>query len=138
MEGVEQYLKDKALEYHNKMSKRSDMTAQKNPQKTLRETLAEYYHKMIEDKTDFTVGKFSFTLKEMALKRFPQITYGESKEAAKHSFPASFKRYFFRLVKSIIVSRKNGRKEFQRRPVTLTMLAPSRVPGLQDPIGVAS
>lgn len=27
MEGVEQYLKDKALEYHNKMSKRSDMTA---------------------------------------------------------------------------------------------------------------
>lgn len=138
MEGLEQFLRDKAIEYHNKMSKRGNMTATKATEKTLRQTLVDYYQELIKNETPFTVGKFSVKFNEVAARRFPLITYGEAKDSSKHSYPPSFKRYFFRLVKAVIVSRKTGRKELQRRPVTLTMLAPSRVPGLQDPIGAAS
>jgi hypothetical protein len=41
----------------------------------------------------------------------------------------------FQLVKTIITKKKGrdkGKQQFQRQPVNLTMLAPSRVPGLQD------
>jgi hypothetical protein len=72
------------------------MSNRKNGQerKTLRSILAENYLKMIKVHGD------------TAKARFPHLAYGQdpNSETFKKSFPASFKRYFFKLVKSIIIN----------------------------------
>ena len=96
---------------------------------TLRRLLAENYQEIIN-------GEYG----DVAKQRFPHISYGQdvNSETFKQSYPASFKRYFFQLVKCIIVSRKGRGKKFQHKPVTLTMLAPSREPGPRDAIAAPS
>lgn len=128
MQALEDWLRAKALTYHEYMSKRGQL-AEGLPPKTLRRLLAENYQAMIN-------GEHG----DVAKRRFPHIAYGQdpNSDTFKQSYPASFKRYFFQLVKAIIMSRKTRGKQLQSRPVTLTMLAPSRVPGLKDPIGMPS
>ena len=56
--------------------------------------------------------------------RFPHISYGQDikSETFKKSYPTSFKRYFFKLVKNIIVSKKTkkgGKPVFPKQPPSL-------------------
>jgi hypothetical protein len=64
--------------------------------KTLRTILAENYHHMIKQHG------------VVATRRFPHLTYGQDpkSETFKKSYPTSFKTYFFKLVKNIIISKK--------------------------------
>lgn len=56
---------------------------------------------------------------EVTKERFPHITYGTKKnsETYKKSFPTTFKRYFFKLVKSFIKTSK-GIKRLRNPPPT--------------------
>jgi hypothetical protein len=72
-------------------------------------------------------------------KRFPPHSmYGmsEGSETLKKSFPPSFKRYFFKLVKNIIRVKKGGKTviEILKNPPTLTMTAGTRANTLADPM----
>ena len=127
MQKLEKYLSDKAYAYHDGMAKRGKMLPG-SEKKTLRTTLAANYHEMIKEHG------------EVAKQRFPHISYGQdvNSETFKQSYPSSFKRYFFQLVKAIIISKKTRGKKMQQFPVTLTMLAPSREPTLQDSIAIPS
>ena len=128
MQALEDWLSAKAMLYHDYMEGRGKLK-EGLPKKTLRRLLAENYQAMIN-------GEHG----EVAKKRFPHIAYGQdvNSKTFKQSYPQSFKRYFFQLVKAIIISKKGRGKKFQNKPVTLTMLAPSRVPSLQDPINMQS
>lgn len=46
----------------------------------------------------------------VAEKMFPHLSYGQDKnsETFKKSFPLSYKRHFFKLVKTIIINKKTG------------------------------
>jgi hypothetical protein len=71
---------------------------------------------------------------EVAKKRFPHTSYGqdENSETFKKSYPLSFKRYFFKLVRNIIVDKKTGKKAIIRHPPTLTMINGNKKPTLTD------
>jgi hypothetical protein len=98
---------------------------------TLREQLAKNYQELITNKK----------LKAAAKKRFPHITYGEArnKEPGKvsKSFPAGYKRYFFKLVKNIIIA-ANGKKTFAKVPASLVMTVGAREVTTHDPVLVES
>jgi len=74
------------------------------------------------------VSKFG----ETAKKRFPHLAYGQdpNSETFKKSYPDSYKRYFFRLVKSIIVTGKKGNKKMLLQPPAIVMAVGARVPTL--------
>ena len=80
-------------------------------------------------------------LRAACKKRFPHITYGEAKrkdpDAVPKSFPASYKRYFFKLVKNIIIA-ANGKKTFAKAPPSLVMTVGAREPQQQDDVNVES
>jgi len=76
-------------------------------------------------------------LRSYAHKRFPHITYGEAKGQGSKSFPASYKRYFFKLVKGIIIA-ANGKKTFAKVPPSLVMTVGAREVTAHDPVLVES
>ena len=124
-----------AMDYHTYMS---DRTNKKNTdKKTLRVKLAEYYHDMVNPSKQRK--EFVDKVKE----RFPHITYGQDvkSETFKKSFPASFKRYFFKLVKNIIISNKTKKGDkpvFPKQPPSLKMTVGGRINGTKDPLYVKS
>jgi len=71
--------------------------------------------------------------------RFPHTAYGQDKnsETFKKSFPLSYKRYFFKLVKNIITG-KTGKKSINKNPVSLLMTSGARQAVKGDPLIVAS
>jgi len=103
------------------MSKRH--TLPEKEKKTLRTVLAENFQKLI--------AKYD----KMALERFPHTAYGQKKDSDtyKKSFPQSYKRYFFKLVKNII-SDKKGKKTINKRPVSLLMTAGAKQSTTKDPL----
>jgi len=66
----------------------------------------------------------------LALSRFPHPTYGISPSTP--SFPPSYKRYFFKLVKNIIISK--GKKAINKKPVSLLITNGNRQSGIKDGI----
>ena len=93
---------------------------------TLRNVLAANYQLMI--KKNPVTGP----------ERFPHVAYGQDKNSATYrkSFPLSYKRYFFKLVKNII---RNGKKiSINKRPVSMLMTTGARPNGLSDPMVVKS
>jgi hypothetical protein len=116
---LEAWLQRTAYKYKDYMSERNKASEKK----TLRSTLAEYYNEMV--KLHGTVAKA----------RFPHLAYGQdpNSETFKKSFPASFKRYFFKLVKSIIQTAKG--KTLCKRPATLVMTVGAREQKIDDPSG---
>ena len=56
---------------------------------------------------------------ELGKKKFPHITYGltENSETLKKSYPTSFKRYFFKLIRSFVKTEK-GIKRLKNAPPT--------------------
>lgn len=125
----------KAMDYHTYMSDR--VNKKSSDKTTLRVKLAEYYHGMV----DSTKQKDDFVKK--VKERFPHISYGQNvkSDTFKKSFPASFKRYFFKLVKNIIVSkktRKGDKPVFPKQPPSLKMAVGGRINGCKDPLYVKS
>lgn len=57
-------------------------------------------------------------------RNFPHLKYGESKSLKKRSYPVSFKRYFFKIVKNYL--RGNGEHKKDKQP-KLPFWAPSGV-----------
>ena len=116
----------------------SDRANKKSDEKkTLRVKLAEYYHEMVDSKKQ--KQEFVDKVKE----RFPHISYGQDikSETFKKSYPTSFKRYFFKLVKNIIVSKKTkkgGKPVFPKQPPSLQMTVGGRINGTKDPLYVKS
>mmetsp|Transcript_33677 Transcript_33677/g.52024 ORF Transcript_33677/g.52024 Transcript_33677/m.52024 type:complete len:105 (-) Transcript_33677:2765-3079(-) len=92
--------------------------------KTLRTVLAVNYQQMVK------------VHGETAKNRFPHVAYGQdpNSETFKKSFPLSYKRYFFKLVKNIIINKKTGQKYVPSKPPAIVMGVGSRVPTLDDPI----
>jgi hypothetical protein len=88
--------------------------------------LANYYQEMIKIHG------------EVAKKRFPHIAYGQdpNSETFKKSYPSSFKRYFFKLVKNIIINK--GNKVLCKRPAALVMTVGAREAKIDDAIGLKS
>lgn len=72
---------------------------------------------------------------DLAKERFPHISYGQdpNSKTFKKSFPLSFKRYFFRLVKSIIVGGRG--KKLLSKPLSLTLTVGAKEPKLEDGFG---
>jgi hypothetical protein len=68
---------------------------------------------------------------KVAETRFPHTSYGQNKnsETFKKSYPNSYKRHFFKLVKNIIIA-KNGRKAVNKKGVSLLMTTGNRQSGL--------
>lgn len=66
------------------------------------------------------------TFGKVAKERFPHITYGtkKSSETYKKSYPTSFKRYFFKLMKSFIKTDR-GLKRLKHAPPTF-IIAPGK------------
>lgn len=93
---------------------------------TLRQKLAQYYHGLIKDEN----------MGDVAKRRFPHISYGQDPESEtfKKSYPSSFKRYFFKLVKNIIISKKTGQKKIPTNPPTLKMTVGARHNTKMDPL----
>ena len=122
---LEAWLQKQAYDYKDLMTKQHDPKSNMDPKekKTLRTRLAEYYNEMVKKHG------------EVAKKRFPHLAYGQdpNSETFKKSFPLSFKRYFFKLVKSIILTAKG--KVLCKRPATLVMAVGAREAKLQDPVG---
>ena len=108
---LEAWLRKKAYEYKEYMENRQKGEATK----TLRTILAEFYNEMV--KLHGVVAK----------KRFPHVAYGQdpTSETFKKSFPLSFKRYFFKLVKNIIINTK-GKKVLAKKPASLVMTVGAR------------
>jgi hypothetical protein len=78
---------------------------------------------------------------KVAEQRFPHTSYGQDKnsETFKKSFPLSYKRYFFKLVKNIIISNKPGKgKVVCPKPPSLTMAVGARSSDTSDPLFVQS
>jgi hypothetical protein len=98
--------------------------ANKESRETLRTILARNYREMIEKHG------------EVALKRFPHISYGQdvNSETFKKSFPLSYKRYFFKLVRNIIVDAKTGQKAVIRKPPSLTITVGAIGSSKADPL----
>lgn len=123
---MEKYLQKLAFNYLEYMSKRSVGESKE----TLRTILARNYHELKE------------RFKELVDERFPHISYGQDKESKtfKKSFPPSYKRYFFKLVKNIIIKKKNGKKVGQllKHPPSLTMTVGTRANTLADQIPTMS
>ena len=96
--------------------------AGKKPE-TLRSTLANFYQKIVKMHGD------------VAKRRFPHVAYGQdpNSETFKKSFPQSFKIYFFKLVKSIITTKKG--RVYCKKPGSMIMAVGARESKLEDPIG---
>lgn len=77
---------------------------------------------------------------KVASERFPHTAYGQDKnsETFKKSFPFSYKLYFFKLVKNIIISKKTGKKTVNKNPVSLLMTTGARQADKSDPIVMKS
>ena len=80
--------------------------------KTLRNVLCEYYAEMIKEHD------------KVAKKRFPHYADPNSK-SSKNTYPSSFKLYFFKLVKNLIVNNK-GQKVLAKNPASLVMAVGAR------------
>ena len=91
--------------------------------KTLRTVLAENFQEVVK-----AHGK-------VAEARFPHTSYGQDPESEtfKKSFPLSYKRYFFRLVKNIIMG-KSGKKTIIKSPPSLLMTIGARTTTKIDPL----
>jgi len=77
--------------------------------------------------------------KDVAKARFPHVAYGQDpkSETYKKSFPQSFKMYFFKLVKSIIVTVKNKKAvvSYCKKPGSMIMAVGARESKIEDPVG---
>lgn len=120
---LEAWLQKSAYKYKDYMSNRKNG----EERKTLRSILAEYYLEMVKIHG------------ETAKHRFPHLAYGQdpNSETFKKSFPSSFKRYFFKLVKSIILNSK-GKAVLCKRPATLVMAVGAREAKLEDTLALKS
>lgn len=119
--GLERKIHKQAIEYVKYMANRQ----KGKEKKTLRKILSDNYHELIKTPE----------LKKLVNDRFPHISYGQdvNSETFKKSFPPSYKRYFFKLVKNIVRT-KNGKLEILRNPPSLTMTSGTRANTLADPI----
>jgi hypothetical protein len=70
---------------------------------TVRKFISDLYHEMIE------------IYGSVAKKRYPNLTYGQSKYSKNKSYPYQFKRYFFNLLKTFIHTDK-GIKRINNAP----------------------
>jgi len=122
---VETYMIESAMDYHTYMSDRSKQ-GKGEKRETLRQKLAHYYHELIKDEEMGSIAK----------ERFPHISYGQDPESEtfKKSYPSSFKRYFFKLVKNIIINKKTGQKKIPKNPPTLKMTVGARHNTKMDPL----
>lgn len=71
---------------------------------------------------------------KVADKRFPHTAYGQDKnsDTFKKSYPASYKNYFFKLVKNIIKSKKGGGRQIRTKPVSLVQTVGARQSTTKD------
>lgn len=122
---VETYMIESAMDYHTYMSSRSKQSKGEK-RETLRQKLAQYYNALISDEE----------MGSLAKQRFPHISYGQDPESEtfKKSYPSSFKRYFFKLVKNIIINKKTGQKKIPKNPPTLKMTVGARHNTKMDPL----
>ena len=76
---------------------------------------------------------------KVAEARFPHTAYGQDKnsETFKKSFPQSYKRYFFKLVKNVILT-KAGKKKINRNYVAMVMTNGTRQNQVNDPMVMKS
>jgi len=76
---------------------------------------------------------------DIARARFRHIAYGQNpnSETFKKSYPESYKRYFFKLVKNIITT-KNGTLGFPKCPASLVQVVGAREPQIGDAIAPAT
>ena len=122
---------DKGRGKGGREASRDDRDAAGGDKLTLRQRLAKNYHELMGNPK----------LKAAAKKRFPHITYGEAAEKnpkqVSKSFPLSYKRYFFKLVKNII-SAGHGRATFAKVPPSLVMTVGARERQMGDPVFVES
>jgi len=117
---LEKFIQNQAISYHSYMASRQNKKKE-DTGLTLRAVLSFNYQEILAN------------FPELTKERFPHITYGQdvSSETFQKSFPQSYKRYFFRLVKGIIVNSKN-KKVINKNPVSCIMTGASRGSTLQD------
>lgn len=109
---MEKFIKRQAIQYHTYMSNRD-----KKEKLTLRAVLARNYHELLTNFENLTKD------------RFPHTSYGQdvNSETYKKSFPLTYKQYFFKLVKNIIITEKGGKgKKVSRAPLNCIMTIGSR------------
>ena len=108
---LDRFLERQALDYYKYQKERPKNRKEGKSNKTLRTVLAENYQ------------AFVYKFKERAEKRFPHTSYGQDKnsETFKKSFPSSYKRHFFKLVKNILVAGKGANPKINRKGCNLLM-----------------
>lgn len=122
---MDRFLEDQALEYYSYQKGRARDRKDGKSSKTLRTVLAESYQAFLREFNKPISRDSPVTLAEQ---RFPHTAYGQDKnsETFKKSFPSSYKRHFFKLVKNIIVPPGKGHAKINKKGSNLLMATGAR------------